>query len=423
MTDTLSIDDALKQLKAEAQQTLQRVLEENKNRWEADIQAKQTHILEKINPDFVKLNIGGKKFVTNKTVLSNIKGTKLERMINGKYPIMLDHKDRIFFDRNGEYFGYVLDCLRQGKVELPSDSYLSRRVQAEYEFFDLLAKKETEKIEKKVIEEEVKTQAQIKIQPAYPKPVMGGGLFGTQHAPLVSSANTGMGIMQYTTPITVAQPVTGKIDWGLALSELAKQDGVTTDGKSVKTDLCAQIISNKKFKDGVHEWRFLVDKFNQTTIANNTYDEDFGEVVFGIVHKDTWEKIKDIEDMTGCCGFTTTGEVMKGVMFDDNGTEGMPQADGPTTVEEVLLNKREITLTFDVAKGTLAMKANNSNTQYTLTLKKTGSDLYYPYFFIENASITLLEAKNLQESAESDSESSELSAEPEEEGWESCEDA
>ena len=368
MTETLSIDDALKKLKLEAQQTLQKVLKDNKDKWEADILSKQQHILQKIDPQFVKLNVGGKKFVTTKTVLSNIKDTKLERLVNGKYPIMLDDKGRIFLDRNGEYFGYVLDCLRQGKIETPSDPYLSRRLQAEFEYFELVDKKEPEK---KVVIEEVKSNTQE-------TGTLTGGLFSD---PLAKKK------IEF-----VVKPIEGKLDWKLALAEIAIQDGITTDGKTVKTDLCGQLIGSHKFTSGVHQWRFVVDKFESN--LSSKFDEDFGEVVFGVVHGDTWDKIKEIGDMTGCCGFTTTGEVLKGVTFDDNDIAGLAQADGPSMIEEILLNKQEITLTFDMEKGTLKMKQTSSGTEYTLNIKNTGNGVYFPYFFVENASLTLLEASS-----------------------------
>ncbi len=60
----------------------------------------------------------------------------------GKYPIRMDDKQRIFIDRNGTYFRYVLDCLRDGEVTYPSDMFLRARLEMEYAYFELIEPKE-----------------------------------------------------------------------------------------------------------------------------------------------------------------------------------------------------------------------------------------------------------------------------------------
>ena len=69
----------------------------------------------------IKLNIGGKRYETSKDTLLFFKGTVLEKMINGSIPI-LRVKDRIFIDRNGKIFEYILDYLRNPNEWSPPEN-------------------------------------------------------------------------------------------------------------------------------------------------------------------------------------------------------------------------------------------------------------------------------------------------------------
>jgi len=138
----LSLDEALLRVEDQTQMALQKVLDEKKALWEEELQARQRHILEKIDPDYIRFNIGGIEHTTTLATLTNIQGTLLYKMMMGKYPIRMDEKQRIFIDRNGNYFRYVLDCLRDGEVSYPQDSFLRARLELEYVYFELIEPKE-----------------------------------------------------------------------------------------------------------------------------------------------------------------------------------------------------------------------------------------------------------------------------------------
>ena len=75
-----------------------------------------------INPNSVlKLNVGGKQFVTTQGTLLSDQNSMLARMFstdtNGRIPATQDANGAFFIDRCPKYFGVVLNFLRSGKLE------------------------------------------------------------------------------------------------------------------------------------------------------------------------------------------------------------------------------------------------------------------------------------------------------------------
>lgn len=60
----------------------------------------------------VKLNVGGSKYITTKTTLC--KSSYFAGLLSGKFRVDSDGDGNIFIDRNGIYFGYILEYLRSG---------------------------------------------------------------------------------------------------------------------------------------------------------------------------------------------------------------------------------------------------------------------------------------------------------------------
>ncbi|WAR03336.1 BACD3-like protein [Mya arenaria] len=77
---------------------------------------------------YVKLNVGGSLHYTTIGTLTK-QDTMLRAMFSGRMEVLTDSEGWILIDRNGQYFGYLLNFLRDGTVALPE----SRR-----ELLDLL---------------------------------------------------------------------------------------------------------------------------------------------------------------------------------------------------------------------------------------------------------------------------------------------
>ncbi|CAK9216925.1 unnamed protein product [Sphagnum troendelagicum] len=72
--------------------------------------------------DRVRLNVGGKPFVTSRTTLANAgRGSMLAAMIDENWDLVSELvSEEIFIDRNPSYFSVLLDLLRTGELHIPS---------------------------------------------------------------------------------------------------------------------------------------------------------------------------------------------------------------------------------------------------------------------------------------------------------------
>jgi hypothetical protein len=76
----------------------------------------------KMGSDRVRLNVGGKPFVTSRTTLANAgRGSMLAAMIDENWDLVSELvSEEIFIDRNPSYFSVLLDLLRTGELHIPS---------------------------------------------------------------------------------------------------------------------------------------------------------------------------------------------------------------------------------------------------------------------------------------------------------------
>ncbi|CEM10785.1 unnamed protein product [Vitrella brassicaformis CCMP3155] len=83
----------------------------------------------------VKLNVGGKRFVTTEGTLQQGSPSFFDGILTGRLLLPQDEEGFLFIDRNGRYFEYILDYLRSGTWDVPSS--LDRHVKRECRFYSL----------------------------------------------------------------------------------------------------------------------------------------------------------------------------------------------------------------------------------------------------------------------------------------------
>ncbi|KAL6177085.1 hypothetical protein ACLB2K_053717 [Fragaria x ananassa] len=66
---------------------------------------------------WVRLNVGGKKFLTTIDTLTRQPGSMLEKMFSGNYEVKR-RNGYVLIDRDGKYFGYILRWLRDATVPI-----------------------------------------------------------------------------------------------------------------------------------------------------------------------------------------------------------------------------------------------------------------------------------------------------------------
>ncbi|KAL6200543.1 hypothetical protein ACLB2K_030324 [Fragaria x ananassa] len=71
----------------------------------------------------VYLNVGGKKFYTSIDTLTRLEpDSMLATMFSGRHTLFQDREaGYTFIDRDGKYFGYILNWLRDGDVPILED--------------------------------------------------------------------------------------------------------------------------------------------------------------------------------------------------------------------------------------------------------------------------------------------------------------
>ena len=85
----------------------------------------------------VKLNVGGKPFVTTVQTLAKDPNSMLAAMISGcLFVDFQPYEDGSFFiDRDGTYFRFILNYLRDGKLILPEGATFLTELKAEATFY------------------------------------------------------------------------------------------------------------------------------------------------------------------------------------------------------------------------------------------------------------------------------------------------
>lgn len=86
----------------------------------------------------IELNVGGVHYTTTVETLVSEKDSKLNFMFGENFSNMIkDAKGRVFLDRDGVLFRYVLDYLRDEAIVLPDGFRESSRLRKEAEYYKL----------------------------------------------------------------------------------------------------------------------------------------------------------------------------------------------------------------------------------------------------------------------------------------------
>ncbi|XP_061819013.1 BTB/POZ domain-containing protein KCTD7 [Nerophis lumbriciformis] len=85
-------------------------------------------------PEVISLNVGGTFFTTRLSTLRRYDDTMLAAMFSGRHHIPRDAEGRFFIDRDGAYFGDILNFLREG--ELPRRERV-RAVHREAQYYSI----------------------------------------------------------------------------------------------------------------------------------------------------------------------------------------------------------------------------------------------------------------------------------------------
>lgn len=83
--------------------------------------------------DIVKLNVGGRSFMTRRSTLTSIPNTMLSQMFSGQLQPGEKVNDEYFIDRDGDLFVYILAYLRN--KSLPKGRHLLKQLLSEARYF------------------------------------------------------------------------------------------------------------------------------------------------------------------------------------------------------------------------------------------------------------------------------------------------
>ena len=85
----------------------------------------------------VKLNVGGQHFTTSVQTLRKDPNSMLAAIFSGKFEMKPSEDGSFFIDRDGTYFRFILNYLRNGELILPDGATFLKELEAEAKFYQL----------------------------------------------------------------------------------------------------------------------------------------------------------------------------------------------------------------------------------------------------------------------------------------------
>ncbi|KAL6080628.1 putative BTB/POZ domain-containing protein kctd15-like [Balamuthia mandrillaris] len=110
--------------------------EQQRSKWKEELET-MTRIHE-VQREQVKLDVGGKYYSTAISNLTKFPDSMLGAMFSGRHEIIKNDEGRVFIDRDGKLFRYILDFLRNNEWDLPHHKpHLLRKIRKEIDFYGL----------------------------------------------------------------------------------------------------------------------------------------------------------------------------------------------------------------------------------------------------------------------------------------------
>jgi len=85
----------------------------------------------------VKLNVGGQHFTTSVQTLTKDPNSMLAAMFSGRFDTKPSEDGSFFIDRDGTYFRFILNYLRNGELILPEGATFLKELEAEAKFYQI----------------------------------------------------------------------------------------------------------------------------------------------------------------------------------------------------------------------------------------------------------------------------------------------
>eukprot|EP00123_Amoebidium_parasiticum_P014498 comp22523_c0_seq1/m.34172 comp22523_c0_seq1/g.34172 ORF comp22523_c0_seq1/g.34172 comp22523_c0_seq1/m.34172 type:complete len:567 (-) comp22523_c0_seq1:176-1876(-) len=119
-----------------AREERERKLQEDRRNFEAE-KAQVAHLSAQAE-DRVRLNVGGHRFETTRQTLCAFPTSMLAAWFSGRHVLKTTSDGEVFIDRNGQYFGTILDyCRTKQPPPLPADEDEREALWREFDFFCL----------------------------------------------------------------------------------------------------------------------------------------------------------------------------------------------------------------------------------------------------------------------------------------------
>ena len=135
LTHTQVLADVEKQIKAvcnQLQRQASRLREEQEAFNSMSKKMESMQLSTKVN-----LNVGGQHFTTTVQTLTKDPDSMLGAMFSGRFPMKPSEDGTFFIDRDGTYFRYILNYLRDGKLSLPEGATFFEEIEAEAGFYQI----------------------------------------------------------------------------------------------------------------------------------------------------------------------------------------------------------------------------------------------------------------------------------------------
>lgn len=87
--------------------------------------------------EIIEFNVGGSFYTSSRTTLTSYPDSMLGRLVSGSLPSATDAKAKIFIDRDGPLFRYILNFLRDKRLNLPDNFSEYAQLRQEADFYQI----------------------------------------------------------------------------------------------------------------------------------------------------------------------------------------------------------------------------------------------------------------------------------------------